>query len=71
MYSLLATSYIRRIFFVFFFIILEELDSYIALNYISMNFSLVTPTTIRVTNFLIIKFFNLQSNDCKYKTEMM
>ena len=43
-----------------FLIISEELDSYIALNYFSMDFSLVTPTTIRVTNFLIIKVFNLQ-----------
>ena len=60
MYSLLATSHIRRIFFVFFFIILEELDSYIALNYISMNFSLGKPTTIRMTDFLIVKIFNLQ-----------
>ena len=59
MYSLLATFDIRRIFFVFFFIILEELDSNIALNYISMNFSLVKPTTIRMKNFLI-KDFNLQ-----------
>ena len=55
--------------FLCFFIILEELDSYVALNYISMNFSLGKPTTIRMTNFLIIKIFNLQYNDCKYKTE--
>ena len=34
-----------------------------------MNFSLGKPTTIRMTNCLIIKVFNLQQNDCKYKTE--
>ena len=61
--SLLATSCLHKIFFAFFFI-LEELDSYIALNYFSMDFSLVTPATIRMENFLIIKAFNLQ---CKNK----
>ena len=42
-----------------------------ALNYFSMDFSLVTPTTNRMINFLIIKVFNLQQNDCKYTTEMI
>ena len=66
--SLLATSCLPRTFFMF-FIILEKHDSYITLNCFSMNLSLVTHTTIRMSNFLIINVFNLWRNHCKCKTE--